>query len=150
MNRPLVVWDPRMLGYDLGGKHPMHPLRWELTWLLAGTLGVIDGQTGEVTEPAPRCTYLARPREALPSSNHHLHTCATIGLRTIDAATDQTSITEQDWRNRRCEGEGAGQGTDPIRFRDRHAGRRPATLIASLQICAIANGGSPCRHRCTS
>jgi hypothetical protein len=32
-NEPaLVMWDPRMLGYDLGGKHPLHPLRWELTW----------------------------------------------------------------------------------------------------------------------
>ena len=31
-----------MLGYDLGGHHPLHPLRWELTWLLAGSMGVID------------------------------------------------------------------------------------------------------------
>ena len=46
---PLVVWDPRMLGYDLGGHHPLHPLRWELTWALAGELGVLDGY--EVLEP---------------------------------------------------------------------------------------------------
>lgn len=32
-----------MLGYDLGGRHPMHPLRWELTWALADGLGVLDG-----------------------------------------------------------------------------------------------------------
>ena len=51
MGRPLVVWDPRMLGYDFGGHHPMRPLRWELTWLLAGTLGVIDGF--EVFAPGP-------------------------------------------------------------------------------------------------
>jgi len=56
MNRPLVVWDPRMLGYDLGGKHPMHPLRWELTWLLAGTLGVIDGFHVLSPEPADVAT----------------------------------------------------------------------------------------------
>ncbi len=31
-----------MLGYDLGGDHPLHPLRWELTWALAGELGVLD------------------------------------------------------------------------------------------------------------
>ena len=31
-----------MLGYDLGGHHPLHPLRWELTWALAGELGVLD------------------------------------------------------------------------------------------------------------
>jgi len=38
----MVVWDRRMLGFDLGGNHPLHPLRWELTWLLAQTLCVID------------------------------------------------------------------------------------------------------------
>ena len=42
MTRPVVVWDPRMLGYHHpGGHHPMDPLRWELTWLLAGSLGVV-------------------------------------------------------------------------------------------------------------
>jgi len=40
MSVPLLVWDPRMLGYDLGGDHPLHPLRWELTWALAQSLGV--------------------------------------------------------------------------------------------------------------
>ena len=43
MTVPLVVWDRRMLGYDLGGDHPMHPLRWELTWALASQFGVLDG-----------------------------------------------------------------------------------------------------------
>jgi len=38
----MVVWDRRMLGFDLGGNHPLHPLRWELTWLLAQTLCVVD------------------------------------------------------------------------------------------------------------
>ena len=43
MSRPLVVWDPGMLGYrHPGGHHPMDPLRWALTWLLAGSLSVID------------------------------------------------------------------------------------------------------------
>ncbi len=40
-----------MLGYDLGGDHPLYPLRWELTWLLAHTLGVLDGY--DVLEPQP-------------------------------------------------------------------------------------------------
>ncbi len=40
-----------MLGYDFGGHHPLHPLRWELTWLLSRTLGVIDGF--EVFAPGP-------------------------------------------------------------------------------------------------
>ena len=46
-----MVWDPRMLGYDFGGHHPMRPLRWEMTWLLAGSLGVLDGF--EVFAPGP-------------------------------------------------------------------------------------------------
>src|SRR5690606_7047497 len=37
--------------YDLGGSHPLHPLRWELTWHLAGDLGVLDGI--ETTSPEP-------------------------------------------------------------------------------------------------
>ncbi len=43
MALPLVIWDPAMLGYDLGGSHPMHPLRLELTWDLAERLGVMAG-----------------------------------------------------------------------------------------------------------
>ena len=42
MPAPLVIWDPAMLGYDLGGHHPLHPLRWQLTWSLARQLGVLD------------------------------------------------------------------------------------------------------------
>src|SRR5664279_3279612 len=51
MGLPLVVWDPRMLGYHHPGGHPMDPLRWVLTWLLAGSLGVVDGF--EVVAPGP-------------------------------------------------------------------------------------------------
>lgn len=40
-----------MLRYDLGGSHPLHPLRWELTWRLAADLGVLDGI--ETTSPQP-------------------------------------------------------------------------------------------------
>lgn len=43
MASPLVIWDPAMLGYDLGGSHPLHPLRWRLTWDLAESLGVLSG-----------------------------------------------------------------------------------------------------------
>jgi acetoin utilization protein AcuC len=42
MSAPLLIWDPRMLGYDLGGDHPLHPLRWELTWALAQSLRVTE------------------------------------------------------------------------------------------------------------
>jgi acetoin utilization protein AcuC len=40
-----MVWDDAFLEYDLGGRHPMHPVRWELTRLLAGELGVLDDLT---------------------------------------------------------------------------------------------------------
>lgn len=38
-----VVWDSSLLGYDLGGDHPLHPIRLELTIRLATALGVLDG-----------------------------------------------------------------------------------------------------------
>jgi len=47
-----VVWDRRMLGYDLGGEHPLHPLRWELTWALAGELGILDSYQVLAPDPA--------------------------------------------------------------------------------------------------
>jgi acetoin utilization protein AcuC len=52
MAQPMVVWDPRMVGYDLGGSHPLHPVRLELTWKLAGALGVLDGVETTATPPA--------------------------------------------------------------------------------------------------
>src|SRR5829696_269213 len=38
-----VVWDDELLGYDLGGSHPLHPIRLDLTIRLARELGVLDG-----------------------------------------------------------------------------------------------------------
>ena len=38
-----VVWDEELLGYDLGGSHPLHPIRLDLTIRLAKELGVLDG-----------------------------------------------------------------------------------------------------------
>ena len=46
-----MVGDPRMLDDDFGGNHPLDPLRWELTWLLAKSPGVID--SFEVFAPSP-------------------------------------------------------------------------------------------------
>jgi acetoin utilization protein AcuC len=39
----VVVWDEALLGYDLGGRHPMNPIRLDLTIRLARSLGVLDG-----------------------------------------------------------------------------------------------------------
>ncbi len=52
MASPLVIWDPDMLDYDLGGAHPLHPLRWQLTWDLAERLGVLAGLDLYAPEPA--------------------------------------------------------------------------------------------------
>jgi acetoin utilization protein AcuC len=38
----LVLWDADLMAYDLGGTHPMHPGRLELTVALARSLGVLD------------------------------------------------------------------------------------------------------------
>ena len=38
-----VVWDESLLGYDLGGRHPLNPIRLDLTIRLARSLGVLDG-----------------------------------------------------------------------------------------------------------
>jgi acetoin utilization protein AcuC len=50
-NRCAVVWDDSVLGYDLGGDHPLHPVRLDLTMRLARSLGVLDGV--EVLPPQP-------------------------------------------------------------------------------------------------
>jgi acetoin utilization protein AcuC len=41
--RAAVVWDEAFLGYDLGGRHPLDPVRLDLTIRLARSLGVLDG-----------------------------------------------------------------------------------------------------------
>lgn len=48
-----VVWDDAMLGYDLGGDHPLHPIRLELTIALARELGVLQLPTVTRLAPAP-------------------------------------------------------------------------------------------------
>ncbi|MGH8918391.1 MAG: acetoin utilization protein AcuC [Actinomycetes bacterium] len=41
-SRVAVVWDDTLLGYDLGGRHPLNPVRLDLTIRLARSLGVLD------------------------------------------------------------------------------------------------------------
>ena len=36
-----VVWDESLLGYTMGGEHPLHPVRLDLTMRLAESLGVL-------------------------------------------------------------------------------------------------------------
>ncbi|TVT42202.1 acetoin utilization protein AcuC [Amycolatopsis rhizosphaerae] len=53
MQRSAVVWDPALLGYDLGGEHPFNPVRLQLTVRLASALGVLDGVPLLTPHPAP-------------------------------------------------------------------------------------------------
>jgi acetoin utilization protein AcuC len=39
----VVIWDDALLGYDLGGRHPLNPIRLDLTIRLARSLGVLEG-----------------------------------------------------------------------------------------------------------
>jgi len=48
-----VVWDDGYLEYDLGGDHPLHPVRLALTVSLARELGVLDGPRVELVAPRP-------------------------------------------------------------------------------------------------
>lgn len=48
-----VVWTSALLDYDLGGDHPLHPVRLDLTIRLASELGVLDGVPLLVPEQAP-------------------------------------------------------------------------------------------------
>ncbi|PXY19553.1 acetoin utilization protein AcuC [Prauserella muralis] len=61
-----VVWDPALLGYDLGGEHPFNPVRLDLTIRLATALGVLDDVPLLVPEPATEAElYRAHAAEYL-------------------------------------------------------------------------------------
>ncbi len=46
-----VVWDDALLGYTMGGDHPLHPVRLDLTMRLADGLGVLSGDRIRVLAP---------------------------------------------------------------------------------------------------
>jgi acetoin utilization protein AcuC len=48
-----VVWDDGYLAYDLGGNHPLHPVRLALTVSLARRLGVLDEANVASVRPVP-------------------------------------------------------------------------------------------------
>ncbi|RBY90565.1 acetoin utilization protein AcuC [Blastococcus sp. TF02A-26] len=48
-----VVWDDALLGYTMGGEHPMHPVRLDLTIQLADSLGVLANDRVTVVKPEP-------------------------------------------------------------------------------------------------
>lgn len=68
-----VVWTSALLDYDLGGEHPLHPVRLDLTIRLASELGVLDGVPLLVPEVAPdsevRRTHHAEYIEAVKAGD---------------------------------------------------------------------------------
>ena len=48
-----VFWDDSLLGYTMGGDHPLHPIRLDLTMRLADSLGVLTTDRLEVLKPTP-------------------------------------------------------------------------------------------------
>ena len=48
-----VVWDEALLGYTMGGDHPLHPVRLDLTMRLADSLGVLAGDRLRLFTPTP-------------------------------------------------------------------------------------------------
>ncbi len=48
-----VVWDDALLGYTMGGDHPLHPVRLDLTMRLAEQLGVLAADRVRVLRPEP-------------------------------------------------------------------------------------------------
>ncbi|SDO49459.1 acetoin utilization protein AcuC [Geodermatophilus sp. DSM 45219] len=48
-----VVWDDALLGYTMGGDHPLHPVRLDLTMRLADSLGVLATDRLRVLRPTP-------------------------------------------------------------------------------------------------
>ncbi|WP_353648028.1 acetoin utilization protein AcuC [Nakamurella sp. A5-74] len=111
MSAPMLIWDDRMLGYDLGGRHPMHPLRWELTWSLAGQLGVLDGLPLTAPEPAGDADL------------------TTVHLPAYLDAVKEASVIGGP---QRAVGHGLGSDDNPV-FADMHAS---AALIAGGSITA--------------
>ncbi len=48
-----VVWDDTLLGYTMGGEHPLHPVRLDLTMRLADALGVLSSDRVRLLTPTP-------------------------------------------------------------------------------------------------
>jgi acetoin utilization protein AcuC len=109
-----VVWDSSLLGYDLGGDHPLHPIRLELTVRLAAALGVLDG------------VELIVPEEASDQELQRIHDAGYI------AAVREAPMAGWDV------GHGLGTQDNPIFDRMHEASARVvgSSLLAAGQIAA--------------
>src|SRR3954465_14929461 len=62
-----VVWDEALLGYTMGGEHPLHPVRLDLTMRLADGLGVLSTDRLRLLKPTPAAVELLTRVPAPPS-----------------------------------------------------------------------------------
>lgn len=112
MNAPraVVVWDEALLGYDLGGRHPLNPIRLDLTVRLARSLGVLAG---------------VQPLAPVPATDDELR---TVHSDDYVAAVKQTS--------RGYVGHGLGTPDNPVFHRMHEASALVAggSLIAAEEI----------------
>jgi len=111
-----IVWDSALLGYDLGGEHPLHPIRLELTIRLSAALGVLDG------------VELLVPAEAPESEIERIHDAGYI------SAVRQAPMSGWDV------GHGLGTPDNPIfeRMHEASAMVVGSSLLAAKQIAAGA------------
>src|ERR1700712_4028990 len=65
-----VVWDDSLLGYTMGGDHPLHPVRLDLTMRLADGLGVLATDRIRLLTPTPP------PRRPPPARRPPTSTCS--------------------------------------------------------------------------
>jgi acetoin utilization protein AcuC len=109
-----IVWDSSLLGYDLGGDHPLHPIRLELTIRLAAALGVLDG------------VDLLVPPEATDAEIERIHDAGYVNA-VKDAPMSGFDV-----------GHGLGTPDNPIFDRMHEASARVvgSSLLAARQIAA--------------
>lgn len=113
-SRAAVIWDDALLGYDLGGRHPLHPIRLDLTIRLARSLGVLEG------------VQLLAPVQATDDE-----------LRTVHSQ-DYLTAVRQAPRGRGYVGHGLGTPDNPIFARMHEASALVAggSLLAADEILA--------------
>jgi len=113
-SRAAVIWDDALLGYDLGGRHPLHPIRLDLTIRLARSLGVLEG------------VQLLAPVQATDDE-----------LRTVHSQ-DYLTAVKQAPCGRGYVGHGLGTGDNPIFSRMHEASALVAggSLLAADEILA--------------
>jgi acetoin utilization protein AcuC len=113
-SRAAVIWDEALLGYDLGGRHPLDPIRLDLTIRLARSLGVLEG------------VQLLAPVQATDDE-----------LRTVHSQ-DYLTAVKQAPRGRGYPGHGLGTADNPIFSRMHEASALVAggSLLAADEILA--------------